>query len=478
MTTPDAPTVAMLIDGDWVGSSTTRPVHNPADGAVIAHLAWAGAEQAVAAADAARRALTQWGGRPARERADILMQAVTVLSRRHHEIAALLARETGKRLPEAVAEVNLSMEYLRWFAEEARRPAGEVLTPEAPGREQLTLREPAGVVVSLSPWNFPCSIQARKLAPALAAGCTVVARVSEKAPLAVTEMIRCLVEAGLPAGVINLVHGPPQEVTDALLEHPSTRIVSFTGSTAVGRQIMAKAAERVVHPLLELGGNGAFIVFDDADVDLAVEGALVAKFRNNGQSCVAANRFFVQAGVYGEFTRRLAEKIQDMTIGDPTSEPMPDLGPLIDEDRRAAVEAMVEEALSAGAHVVNTPRATVPEGPYVAPALLAEVPGHCAIANEEVFGPVAGVFRFDTEEEVVERANSTEMGLASFVFTTDASRCWRMARRLQVGILGINDPVPASAYAPMGGVKQSGLGREGSRLGLEEFQSVRYLAWR
>lgn len=478
MTTSQVPTAAMLIDGHWVGSSTTRPVHNPADGALIGHLAWAGASQATAAAEAAQRALPAWGSRPARERADILLEAVRLLGRRHQEIATLLARETGKRLPEAVAEVNLSMEYLRWFAEEARRPAGAVLTPESPGREQLVLREPAGVVVSLSPWNFPCSIQARKLAPALAAGCTVVARVSEKAPLAVTEMIRCLAEAGVPAGVINLVHGPPGEVTDALLEHPGTQIVSFTGSTAVGRRIMAKAAERVVHPLLELGGNGAFIVFDDADLDLAVEGALVAKFRNNGQSCVAANRFFVQDGVYDEFTGRLAEKIRAMSIGDPMSAPLPDLGPLIDEDRWAAVEAMVDEALAAGAHLLNTPRAQVPAGPYVAPALLAEVPGHCAIATEEVFGPVAGVFRFDTEQEVLERANGTELGLASFVFTADASRCWRMARDLQVGILGINDPVPAAAYAPMGGVKQSGLGREGSRLGLEEFQSVRYLAWR
>ncbi|HLS24963.1 MAG TPA: NAD-dependent succinate-semialdehyde dehydrogenase [Beutenbergiaceae bacterium] len=478
MTTTQAPTAPMLIDGRWVGSATTRPVHNPADGTVVGHLAWGGASEAVAAADAAREALPHWGSRPARERADVLLQAVTVLTRRHQEIAALLARETGKRLPEAVGELTLSMEYLRWFAEEARRPAGEVLTSEVSGREQLVLREPAGVVASLSPWNFPCSIQARKLAPALAAGCTVVARVSEKAPLAVTEMIRCLTEAGIPDGVINLVHGPPQEISDALLEHPSTAIVTFTGSTAVGRTIMAKAAERVVHPLLELGGNGAFIVFDDADVEAAVEGALVAKFRNNGQSCVAANRFFVQAGVYEEFTEKLAQKVQAMSIGDPMSEPLPDLGPVIDDDRRVAVEAMVQEALDAGANLLNGTRAAVPAGPYVAPALLTDVPADCAIATEEIFGPVAGVFRFDSEDEVIERANATEMGLASFVFTVDASRCWRMARRLQVGILGINDPVPAAAYAPMGGVKQSGLGREGSRLGLEEFQSVRYLAWR
>ncbi len=468
----------MLVDGDWSHGVSAHTVTNPADGSVVGEIAWGDAGTARRAADAAARALPAWASRTARQRADILLEGVRRIAARQEEIALLLSRETGKRLPEAMGELALSMEYFRWFAEEARRPAGEHLTPEAPGRHQLTVRKPAGVVASLTPWNFPCSIQARKLAPALAAGCTVVARVSEKAPLAVTEMIRCLVDGGVPNGVLNLIHGPAREVTTALLEHDAVRVVTFTGSTGVGRELMATASRRVVRPLLELGGDGAFIVFDDADLDAALDGAMIAKFRNNGQSCIAANRFLVQDGVYDEFTRRLVERIDAMTIGDPAGDPLPDLGPLIDATRRKAIEHVVGSALDGGARLLTRPRDLPAGGHYVAPALLADVPGDSLLACDEVFGPVAGVFRFHDEAEAVRRANDTEMGLAGYVWTSDASRCWRMAQQLDVGILGINDPLPSVAYAPMGGTKQSGLGREGSRLGLEEFEETTYAAWR
>ncbi|MFR9778389.1 NAD-dependent succinate-semialdehyde dehydrogenase [Micromonospora sp. MS34] len=472
----------MLIDGTWHSPDQHLDVTNPADGSVVGRIGWGDVDDARrwarSAADAAAAALGEWGDAPARTRADLLRRAAELIDERQHTIGELLARESGKRLPEALAEVAFSAEYFRWFAEEARRPHGDLLTSEQPGRRQLTLRRPAGVVASLTPWNFPCSIQARKLAPALAAGCSVVARVSEKAPLAITELIRTLTDAGLPPGVVNLVHGPAAETTGALLDHPAVRVVTFTGSTGVGRQIMAGAARRIVRPLLELGGNAAFVVFDDADLDAAVEGAVLAKTRNTGQSCVAANRFVVHERVYDEFAHRLAARLDALTIGDGSAEPCPDLGPVIDADRVAAVTALVDEALAAGARRLTADRAVPTGGHYLAPTLLADVPEQMGLAREEVFGPAAGVFRFGTEEQALAMANVPEVGLAGYVYSRDAGRIWRMADRMQVGILGANDPLPSVAYAPMGGVKQAGIGREGAAEGLAEFTDVRYLAWR
>ena len=367
-------------------------------------------------------------------------------------------------------------EYLRWFAEEARRPIGEFVPHEQPQLRHLTLRRPLGVVLSLTPWNFPVSIQARKLAPALAAGCTVVARVSQKAPLAAVELVRRLHDAGLPPGVLNLVHGPASELTDAMLGHPAVRVVSFTGSTEVGRAVMAVASRRIVKPLLELGGDAPFLVFDDADLDAAVDGALLAKFRNAGQSCIAANRFLVQDTVYDEFVGRLAARIDAMTIGDGTAHPLPDLSPLIDDERVQAVDALVDEALKAGARKVTRDFELPSTGSYAAPALLENVPDGVGLACDEVFGPVAGVFRFHDEQEALARANATEMGLAGYAYSRDAGRLFRVGEQLEAGIIGFNHALPSVAFAPMGGVKQSGLGREGSHAGLEEFTETRYLA--
>lgn len=471
-------TGTMLIDGTWHTPDHHLDVTDPADGSVVGQVGWGDATDARRAADAAAAAFDTWADTPPRVRADLLLRAAELIGERQRSIGELLAREAGKRLPEALAEVSFSAEYLRWFAEQARRPQGDLLTSEQPGRRQLTLRRPTGVVASLTPWNFPCSIQARKLAPALAAGCTVVARVSEKAPLAVTELIRTLTDAGLPAGVVNLVHGPAAELTDALLDHPAVRVVTFTGSTGVGSRIMARAARRVVRPLLELGGNAAFVVFDDADLDAAVEGAVLAKTRNTGQSCVAANRFLVHERVHDEFTGRLAERLDALRIGNGLDDPCPDLGPVIDSDRVDAVTALVDEALAAGARRLTDERAVPRHGHYLPPTLLADVPDHTRIAREEVFGPAAAVFRFRDEDEAVARANATELGLAGYVYSRDPARIWRMADRMQVGILGANDPLPSVAFAPMGGVKQAGLGREGSAEGLAEFTDQRYLAWR
>jgi succinate-semialdehyde dehydrogenase/glutarate-semialdehyde dehydrogenase len=465
-----------LVDGTWEDGDSTVDVTNPANGDVVGRLAWGDAKTAVRAADAAARAFDDWADLPPRRRADILLDASRLIAERADAIGETLAREAGKRRPEAVGELAFSAEYFRWFAEQARRPQGEVLAYEGADRRHLTIRRPLGVVASLTPWNFPCSIQARKLAPALAAGCTVVARVSEKAPLAATAMIRALADAGVPAGVVNLVHGPAREITQALLDHDAVRAVTFTGSTPVGREIMASAARRVVRPLLELGGDAAFIVFDDADVDAAVEGALLAKFRNTGQSCIAANRFVVHDDVYEEFVGALAARVDAMTVGDGLADPTPDLGPVIDQSRVEAVGSLVSEAISLGATHLTRDRDLPDGGTYVAPTLLGDVPDTAGIATQEVFGPAAAVFRFRDTAEAIGRANATEMGLAGYLWSRDVSRCWRAAEHLEAGIVGVNNALPSVAFAPMGGVKQSGLGREGAALGLEEFEDVRYLA--
>lgn len=465
-----------LVNGQWLDPSRRHQVLNPVDGSHVGSVGYGDAHLADEAATAAAASFEAWASTPARDRADLLNKAAQLIMDRADEIGLLLAREAGKRLPEAVGEVRFAAEYFRWFAEESRRSTGSVIPQEVNNRRHLTLRRPAGVVASLTPWNFPCSIQARKLAPALAAGCTVVARVSEKAPLAVTEMIRSLTDAGLPAGVVNLVHGPAAEVTEAYLAHPAVRVVSFTGSTQVGQQIMRLAADRVVRPLLELGGDAAFIVCDDADLDEAVEGAMLAKFRNTGQSCIGANRFLVQDGVYDEFVSRFASRISALSVGDGLADPTPDLGPCIDDSRVKDVSAMVQEALDRGAAKVSG-NVRVPEtGSFCEPALLVDVPDDCGLAQREVFGPAAAVFRFTDEQHAIELANRTEMGLAGYLYTRDIARLWRMSERLDVGILGVNEALPSVCFAPMGGVKQSGLGREGSHVGLEEFEEIRYLA--
>jgi succinate-semialdehyde dehydrogenase/glutarate-semialdehyde dehydrogenase len=450
-------------------------VRNPADGGLIGSVHQSDASEACAAADGAAVAFEEWSRASGRTRADILLRVAALLGDRADELGLLLAKETGKRLPEAVGEIRFAAEYFRWFAEEARRPIGHIMPSEMNKRRHHTLARPAGVAVCLSPWNFPVSIQARKLAAALAAGCTVVARPSDKAPLAVAQMFELIHDAGAPPGVAKLIVGPAAELTEALLAHPSVRVVSFTGSTSVGRSILKLAAKRVVTPLMELGGDAPFIVFADCDLERAVEGAMLAKFRNNGQSCIAANRFYVESPVFAEFTRRFAARVDSMTIGDPTQAPIPDLGPLIDEERKRAINVLVAEARKLGARLINAERDEL-NGSFVAPALLIDVPAEARLSYEEVFGPVAAIFQFGAESEAIAAANATEMGLAAYVYTGSFDRALRLQEEIQVGILGMNNALPSVAFAPMGGWKQSGLGREGSRRGLEEFQELTYVS--
>lgn len=469
---------SLYIDGSWLPPDDNRvlEVRNPADGELLQSVGYGGKTEALAAVDAASRAFESWANTPNRVRADLLITVSERLVQRAEHIALILARETGKRMPEAIAEVHFAGEYFRWFAEQVRRPIGELIPNESPSRRHLTITRGAGVALCLTPWNFPVSIQARKLAPALAAGCTTVSRTSEKAPLALIEVFRCFSDAGIPAGVVNLIQGDSTETTEAMMRHRAVRVVSFTGSTQVGRKVMSQAAEHIVRPLLELGGDAPFIVFEDADLQTASEGALVAKFRNNGQSCIAANRFFVQEGVYDEFLGLFTERVNAMQIGDPVRTPIPDLGPVIDIERKVAIETMAGEAEAAGGKRITASRSLPDRGSFTPPALFVNVPDRTKLSCEEVFGPIAAVFSFQTEEEVIARANDTEMGLAGYVFTGSLSRGWRVAEALQVGILGLNQALPSVAFAPMGGVKQSGLGREGGHQGLEEFLDTKYVS--
>lgn len=483
MTTTDPHRTALhLIDGQHHEAGEFVDVTDPATGDVVGRACRVSGEDAAAlagrAADAAANAQDSWAQTSPRARARILHDAADLLAERAEEIALTLALEAGKRLPEARGEVAGSAEYLTWFAEEIRRPRGEFFTSEDPARRQLSMHRPLGVVATLTPWNFPVSIQARKVAPALAAGNTVVARVSEKAPLAVTRWLSTLHEAGLPDGVLNIVHGAAGTITETWTGHHAVRGVSFTGSTGVGSRVLEQAASRIVRPMMELGGDAAFIVAEDADMEVALTQAELGKLRNTGQSCIGINRFLVHRSRAEEFSQRLAARFDELTIGPGTADPLPDLGPVIDASRVREVTAMVDEALDRGARRLTTERELAPQGTWLAPTLLAEVPLDARIAREEVFGPAAGIFVVDTDEEAVAIANSTEMGLASYVITQDAGRAFRYAEQLDSGIVGINDALPTVAFTPMGGTKQSGLGREGGTEGLREFQETTYVAWR
>ena len=470
--------VPMLIGGEWSPSFTSglRDVTNPVNDRVIAQIAYGGADEADAAADSAADAFRSWSNTSTRYRSDILRRTYELLLERAEAIGYILSLESGKLLPEAIGEIRFSAEYFRWFSEEIRRPQGEVFASEDQSRRQISISRPIGVAATLTPWNFPVSIQARKVAPALAAGCTVVARPSEKAPLAVAEVFRALVDAGIPKGVVNLIYGPASPQSNALIDHESVEVISFTGSTAVGSALMKRASARIVKCALELGGDAPFIIFSDADIDRAIQGLQIAKFRNNGQSCIAANRVFVASSIMDQVCDRLGKLTEAMSVGDPLGGEPVDLGPLIDQSRLREVDKIVREATSAGAYFLGG-EPKMCDGPnYYRPGFLVNVAEECQLAREEVFGPVAGVFSFDDEEEVIERSNRTSMGLAGYAYTSDQGRIWRLSERIEVGILGINHPLPSVVYSPMGGLKRSGLGREGAHDGLAEYQETKYVS--
>jgi succinate-semialdehyde dehydrogenase/glutarate-semialdehyde dehydrogenase len=464
-----------FIDGRWVTAddSGTIAVDDPATGETIARVPWMGAAEARRAIDAARRAGPGWSVRTAAERARILRRWHDLILEEQEALATLLTREQGKPLREARAEILHAAAFLEWFAEEAKRSYGEVIPAHAADRRLLVLRQPIGVVGAITPWNFPAAMVTRKVAPALAAGCTIVLKPAEQTPLSALALAALGEEAGVPPGVFNIVVGDAPAIGGELTASPVVRKLSFTGSTATGRLLMRQSADTVKKLSLELGGNAPFLVFDDADLDAAVEGAMLSKFRNAGQTCVCTNRFYVQAGIHDAFVDRFAARIRALRLGHGL-DPLSDIGPLIDASALAKVEGHVADALGKGAHLAAGGRRGVIANAYE-PSLLTGVAADMRVSEEETFGPLAAITRFETEEQAVALANDSVFGLAGYLYTTDLARAWRVAEAMETGMVGINTGLISTEVAPFGGIKQSGLGREGGRQGLEEYLELKYL---
>ncbi|WP_374729600.1 NAD-dependent succinate-semialdehyde dehydrogenase [Caballeronia choica] len=462
------------IDGAWHAGKETYTVRNPATGATIAEVAKAGAAETQRAIDAAQRAFPAWRALTAKERGARVKRWGELMLAQRDALAELLTREQGKPLAEAKGEVAYAASFLEWFAEEAKRSYGDVIPSPKPDSKIVVTREPVGVVAAITPWNFPLAMITRKAGPALAAGCTMVLKPSEETPLSAFALAVLAEEAGVPPGVFNIVSGDALAIGATLTASPVVRKLSFTGSTRVGKLLAAQSAETLKKLSLELGGNAPFIVFDDADLDAAVQGAMASKFRNTGQTCVCVNRFYVQDGIYDAFTRRLAETVNKLRIGDALQGEV-DQGPLINEAALKKVRQHVDDALKHGATVLTGGRPHPLGGTFYEPTVLTDANEAMLVAQEETFGPVAACFRFSTEAEVIERANNTPFGLSAYFYTRDLGRAWRVADALESGMVGINEGLISTEVAPFGGVKQSGLGREGSKYGLDEYVELKYM---
>jgi succinate-semialdehyde dehydrogenase/glutarate-semialdehyde dehydrogenase len=464
-----------LIDGHWVAGSARFNVNDPATGLKLAEVANLGAketEQAIAAANAAWPA---WRAKTAKERHAILMKWFALLHQHADDLARIMTAEQGKPLAEARGEVIYGASFIEWFAEEGRRVYGETIPTTDPNKRVLVVKQPVGVCAAITPWNFPIAMITRKVAPALAAGCPVVIKPAEATPLSALACAELAQRAGMPSGVLNVVTADAKnsvEVGKALCASDVVRHLSFTGSTEVGRILMRQCAPTIKKLSLELGGNAPFIVFDDADIDSAVDGAMISKYRNAGQTCVCANRLYVQDGVYEAFVKKLAEKSKTIKVGNGFENGV-NQGPLIDAQAMAKVEAHVADAVAKGAKVV-TGGSRIGERFYT-PTVLADATSKMMCAREETFGPVAPVFRFKTEEEAIQLANATEFGLASYFYSRDVGRIFRVAEALEYGMVGINTGLISVAEVPFGGVKQSGIGREGSRHGIDDYVEIKYL---
>ncbi len=465
----------LRIGGKAQDTGRTFPVEDPSTGETIAHVADAGPEEGHAALDAAVAAADDWAATPPRERSEILRRAFELLIERRDELAVLMTLEMGKSVTESTAEVTYAAEFFRWFSEEAVRISGDFATDPS-GKRMIVMRRPVGPCLLITPWNMPLSMGTRKIGPAIAAGCTMVVKPADLTPLTMLYLADVLAEAGLPAGVLNVVPTTdPGGVVEPLLRDPRLRKLSFTGSTAVGRKLLAQAADTVLRTSMELGGNAPFVVCADADVDKAVDGAMLAKMRIIGEACVAANRFYVHADVAEEFTAKMTERMAAQTVGRGT-EPGVDVGPLVSGVQRDKVDGLVSEAVADGATVRLG--GEVPDGPgwYYPPTVLADVPPTTRLAHEEIFGPVAPIFTFTDEDEAIRLANDTEYGLVAFLYTQDLRRAFELSERLDAGMVGLNQGMVSNPAAPFGGVKQSGLGREGGRVGIDEYLETKYVA--
>jgi succinate-semialdehyde dehydrogenase / glutarate-semialdehyde dehydrogenase len=470
----------LLIGGEWrsAANGAIIAVTNPATGAPLAHVPDAGAAETRAAIDAAAAALPGWAATPAPARAAVLRRAAALMLERQERLATIMTLEQGKPLSEARGEIAYAASFLNWFAGEAERIYGMTIPATQANKRLFVLRQPVGVCALITPWNFPSAMITRKLGPALAAGCTVVAKPAEQTPLSALELGKIFNEVGLPPGCFNLVTcQDPVPFSDVIFADERVRKVSFTGSTEVGKLLIRQSADTVKRLSLELGGNAPFIVFADADLEAAVRGALASKFRNAGQTCVCANRIFVEHSIYAAFAERFAAAVAALPVGNGLA-PETAIGPLIDDHARAKVERHVSEALSGGARLLTggTPAPLAGPGHFWTPTVLADVHAEMLVAREETFGPVAPLIAFADEASVLRQANATPFGLAAYVYTRDVSRVWRVAEGLEYGIIGINDPIPSTAQAPFGGLKQSGLGREGGPSGIDEYLEEKYVS--
>jgi succinate-semialdehyde dehydrogenase/glutarate-semialdehyde dehydrogenase len=467
-----------LINGQWVDGPGRFAVTDPATGAHLVDVANLGGEQAHAAIAAANAAWPAWRAMTAKARAAIMMKWFHLLNQHADDLATIMTAEQGKPLAEAKGEVGYGASFIEWFAEESRRVYGETVPSTDPSKRFLVIRQPIGVCAAITPWNFPIAMITRKVAPALAAGCPVVIKPAEATPLSALAVAELAQRAGMPPGVLNVITADAEQsiaVGKALCESDVVRHLSFTGSTEVGRILMKQCAPTVKKLALELGGNAPFIVFDDADVDAAVEGALISKYRNAGQTCVCANRLYAQAGIYDSFVAKLAERVAQMKVGNGFEAGVVQ-GPLIDGQALAKVEELMADALGKGAKVVTGGRrAAQATGAFYEPTVLSNVTADMRMAREEIFGPVAPVFRFDTEAEAIAAANATEFGLASYFYSRDVGRIFRVAEGLEYGMVGINTGLISTCEVPFGGVKQSGLGREGARQGMDDYLETKYL---
>jgi len=464
------------IDGQWVDADggQTIAVTNPATGGVIGTIPKMGASETRRGIEAADRALKAWGARTAKERSAVLRKWFDLMMANQDDLALIMTSEQGKPLAEAKGEIAYAASFIEWFAEEGKRIYGDVIPPHQADKRIVVVKQPIGVCGAITPWNFPAAMITRKAGPALAAGCTMVLKPATQTPFSALALAELAERAGLPKGVFSVVTGSAREIGAELTGHPTVRKITFTGSTEVGRVLMQQSAATVKKLSLELGGNAPFLVFDDADLDAAVDGAMLSKYRNAGQTCVCANRILVQDGVYDAFAAKLAAKVKALKVG-PGTEAGVTIGPLIDANAIAKVEEHVQDAVSKGAKVIVGGKKHALGGLFYEPTLLTGVDTTMKVTKEETFGPVAPLFRFKTEEEGIAMANDTEFGLASYFYARDIGRIWRVGEGLESGIVGINTGIISTEVAPFGGVKQSGLGREGSKYGIEDFLAVKYM---
>jgi succinate-semialdehyde dehydrogenase/glutarate-semialdehyde dehydrogenase len=467
---------AAYVGGQWIGadSGKTIPVINPATGETMGAVPRCGRAETARAIEAAHDAFSPWRARTAKERAGILHRLADIIEAQAKELAVLLTAEQGKSLAEATGEVKFSAAYVRWFAEEAQRVYGDVIPSPWPGRRILVTREPVGVVGAITPWNFPSSMIARKLAPALAAGCTIVVKPASQTPYSGLAWGVLAEQAGIPPGVINVLTGSASEIGGELTSHPDVAKITFTGSTPIGKKLVEQCAGSLKRVSMELGGNAPFIVFDDADVDRAIQGAMIAKFRNSGQTCVCTNRFIVQSGIHDRFVEKLAAAVGALKIGNGMNAGV-EQGPLIDIHAVEKVEEHITDAIAKGAKIVAGGKRHALGRTFFEPTILTGVGADAKLAREETFGPLAPVFRFDTEQEAVSMGNATEFGLASYFYTRDLARAFRVADALKCGMVGVNEGLITTEVAPFGGVKESGMGREGSKYGIEDYLDIKYI---